>query len=158
MTKSDLNGYARRVTQATRTELIVIMYEVAIKYIEDGIVSLKENNMEEFRYNIKKAKEFINELSSVLDMKYDISKELFRLYSYMNRVLVKADTSPEENELLRIIGMINKLKDSFERIGENDKKPLMQNAQQVYAGITYSKNSLNEYYGGVSDIKRGYKA
>lgn len=56
MTKSEINGYAMRVSQASKSELIVIMYEVAIKYIDDALNAISQNNVEEFRQNVKKAK------------------------------------------------------------------------------------------------------
>ena len=64
MTKSEINGYAMRVSQASKSELIVIMYEVAVKYIDDALNAISQNNVEEFRQNVRKAKSFVNELAS----------------------------------------------------------------------------------------------
>ena len=69
MTKSEINEYAMRISQASRSEIIVIMYEVAIKYIDDGVLALQDGNVQEFRHDIKKAKAFVNELASALDLK-----------------------------------------------------------------------------------------
>ena len=55
MTKSEINGYAMRVSQASKSELIVIMYEVAVKYIDDALNAISQNNVEEFRQNVRKA-------------------------------------------------------------------------------------------------------
>ena len=159
MTKSELNAYAMRVSQASRTELIVIMYEVAIKYLDDAIAALGNGNTEEYRQNLKKSKAFINELASVLDMKYEVSLNLLSLYIYMNNVMVRADINLKTEELIRVRGMLDKLRVSFVSVSAADNSaPMMKNVQQVYAGLTYSRNALNESCMNAADIQRGYKA
>ena len=159
MTKSELNAYAMRVSQASRTELIVIMYEVAIKYLDDAIAALGNEHTEEYRQNLKKSKAFVNELASVLDMKYEVSLNLLSLYTYMNNVMVRADINLKTEELIRVRGMLDKLRVSFVSVSAADKSaPMMKNVQQVYAGLTYSRNALNESCMNAADIQRGYKA
>ncbi len=159
MTKSEINEYAMRISQASRSELIVIMYEVAIKYIDDGIKALADGDAEEFRHDIKKAKSFVNELASVLDLKYPVSKNLLSLYTYMNNVMVKADITLKTEDLIKVKGMLEKLHLGFLEVSRQDNsKPLMSNVQQVYTGLTYSRNSLNDSYASVSDFNRGYRA
>ena len=50
MTSQEINDYGVKISQANKTELIVIMYEMAIKYIDDGLESLSNNNIEEYRF------------------------------------------------------------------------------------------------------------
>ena len=159
MTKSELNEYAMRISHASRSEIIVIMYEVAIKYIDDGIKALADGDTEQFRHDIKKAKSFVNELASVLDLKYPVSANLLSLYTYMNNVMVKADITLKTEDLIRVKGMLEKLHLAFLEVSRHDaSKPLMSNVQQVYTGLTYSRNSLNDSYASVSDFNRGYRA
>lgn len=159
MTKPEINAYAMRVSQASKSELIVIMYEVTIKYIDDGLAALAAGNTDGFRLNIKRAKSFVNELASVLDLKYPISGNLLALYTYMNNVMVKADITLKTDDLERVRGMLDRLHGAFLEVSRQDKtEPLMRNVQQVYSGLTYSKNSLNDSYASVADLKRGYRA
>ena len=158
MTKSELNAFAMRISQASRTELIVIMYEIAIKYIDDAVISIGYGDKEGFRQNLKKAKAFVNELASVLDMRYEVAVNLLSLYTYMSKAMVRADITLKTDELVRIRGMLHKLRNAFTSVSEQDNsEPMMKNVQQVYAGLTYSKNALNESYTNVSDLQRGYK-
>ena len=114
--------------------------------------------MEEFRQNVRKAKSFVNELASVLDLKYPISANLLSLYTYMNNVMVKADITLRTEDLIRVKGMLSKLHAAFMEVSRQDNtKPMMSNVQQVYSGLTYSKNSLNDSYASVADWNRGYK-
>lgn len=156
MTNQEINIFSRKITSASKSQLIVIMYEIAIKYIEDGIEAKNNNEIEAFRVNIKRSKAVINELISVLDMTQNISLELRRLYVFMIGVLVKADIRVETEEVIRIKGMLEKLMEAFKIASESDSSgPIMENTQTVYAGLTYSKSSLNENM--YSDANRGYK-
>ena len=157
MTSQEINDYGVKISQANKTELIVIMYEMAIKYIVDGFESLSYNNIEEYRLNLKRSKAVINELTSVLDMSYVISYELRSLYIFINNVLVRADIRVETDELKRVREMLIKLSKSFKKVSADDNSgPVMENTQQLYAGLTYSKTSLNvDMY---SDVNRGFKA
>lgn len=156
MTNQERRDYSLKISQSSKTGLIVIMYEMAVKYIDDGVLALKSDNVNEYRTNIKRAKSVINELVSVLDMKYEISYQLRNIYVFMIKVLVRADIRKETDELVRIREMLLELRKAFIEAGKNDNSgAVMQNTQQVYAGLTYSRTSLNENM--YSDVNRGYK-
>jgi len=155
MTKEEINGYSYRVTQASRTELIVIMYDVALNYLIDAMDYYDNLKIENFRDELKKSQRVINQLSSVLDMNYDISLELMRLYRYIASVLIRSSIRKEVEELRVVIRMLQKLRDTFAKVSEQDKSgPMMMNTQQVYAGLTYSNGGLNEYHDQTT--KRGF--
>ena len=154
MTKEELKEYGMKVTQANSTELVVITYELAMGYIEEA--ENKIDNVTEFRTCIKKARAFIGELISALNMESVISGELMRLYLFINRELQIADIRKDITDLPRIRGILEKLKKSFEEITGMDKNgPVMKNTQQVYAGLTYSRGSLNENMYN-DNVVRGY--
>lgn len=151
MTKEELNGYSYRITQASKTELIVIMYEMAETYLNDAVAEYEiaekseKVEYEGFRNSLKKAQRVVNELSSSLDMQYDISNELFNLYLYMNKTINNASLKKNIKEIPAILRMIARLKSSFSILSKQDLSgPIMKNTQQVYAGLTYSNGGLNE--------------
>ena len=52
---------------------------------------------------------------------------------------------------------MKKLRSSFETVAAGDKSaPLMDNAQKVYAGMTYGKGRLTESF--INDDNRGFLA
>lgn len=146
MTKKELQEYSIRVTQSSKTGLVVITYEIIINYLETAKKVFDETDIKEFVYNINKSKQFVNELSGCLDFKYKISLELFEIYLFINKTLVEAIVKKDKTNINSVISMIEKLKDSFEKISK-DEKPgsLMENTEKIYAGLTYSKGKLNEY-------------
>lgn len=156
MTKEEQNGFSYRITQASPTELIVILYEMAQAYINQAILECSHGNVDEFRQSLKHAGRVINELNRSLDLRYEISLNLMQIYIYVNRAMIRASVSKETNELERCIKMLEKLKSAFAQISPEDTRgPVMENTQQVYAGLTYSKDSLNESVGLESN--RGFR-
>lgn len=156
MTREEKNGFSYRIMQASPTELIVILYEMAETYLRQAVDELNAGEIAGFRMNLKYAGRVINELNRSLDLRYDISLNFMQIYIYMNRAMIRASVSKKPDELLRCMDMLNKLKKSFERIRSEDKRgPVMENTQQVYAGLTYSKGTLNESFGPESN--RGFR-
>ncbi|BBF44556.1 hypothetical protein lbkm_3269 [Lachnospiraceae bacterium KM106-2] len=101
----------------------------------------------------------MNELLGCLNHEYDISNQLYRLYTYANKKIIdgmfqkKIDYVEEAKEIMQA------LHQSFIEVAKQDKsKPLMQNTQQVYAGLTYGKGVLNEISMDPNHAFRGFKA
>jgi flagellar protein FliS len=145
MDKEKKQEFTVRITNANRSELVVILYDMTLVYIDEAKAFLKEGNQEQFREELKKAQDCVKELISALDKQYEIASELARLYLYVNRTLAKVMVKPEETLIVSAENVIKGLRESFEQVAKQDDSPaLMGNAQEIYAGLTYGKNSLNE--------------
>ena len=82
MEKSKLQEFAARVTQANRSELVVVIYEAVLASIAEGKRCLAEEQIEEARLEISRARSLITELMGSLDMQYGISHYLRQLYIF----------------------------------------------------------------------------
>lgn len=159
MDKNKLQEFTFRVAQASRSELIVIMYDIILADTEDARAALEVQDIESFQRELKHAGRFMNELMGALDYQYAISHELISLYSYVNKMLIQAGMQ-KNVELLDIADSImKKLKVAFEGVSAQDTSgPVMQNAEQVYAGLTYGRGTLNESLVDLNGAKRGFMA
>lgn len=157
MDKEQVLDYNRKLTQASSSELVVITYELMERNLEEATRYFQEAEFLRYRSAIKKARALLGELITSLDLQYDISAQLLRIYLFMNRSLLRADLRNDMTEIPRICEMIRKLRESFVEVAKSDRSgPVMENAQQVYVGMTYSKGSLNEdIY--TANMNRGYK-
>ena len=159
MEREKLQECTRRVTQASRTELIVIMYDVILEDTAAARRALGQDDAEGYERELKHAGRFVNELMGALDFQYGLSRELFRLYSYLNRTLIRARLSRGAALLDSADSMVQKLRDAFAQVSAQDESgPVMRNTEQVYAGLTYGRGSLNESYLDPSGAKRGFMA
>lgn len=145
MTREKKQDFILRISQSNRSQLVVIIYEIILTYLEEAKVAYEKKDMEEFRESIRKAQPFVSELMEALDFKYAISIELLQLYLYVNKALVRSILRREKRNLESAIVVLETLKVGFIGVSEqDDSAPLIQNAQQIYAGLTYSKGSLTE--------------
>lgn len=145
MTKEQKQEYTLRITQANKTGLVVILYEMTITYLEEACQAYDEGDGSGFREGIKKARGCIKELMSSLHFEYNPARNLLQLYIFANQQLTKASVQNSKKELDHVKGMMEKLHKAYEEIAEADKSdPVMANTQTVYAGLTYGKNSLME--------------
>ena len=159
MDKERLQEYATRVTQANRSELVVIIYEAAIASIKEGKKDLSEDNLVAARTEVERAKGLINELLRSLDMQYTISHYLRHLYNYAYGELCQSVAKRQPEQMDNASNVLEGLLPSFEEIAkQDDSEAVMKNVQSIYAGLTYGKGKLNESLGMGVPFNRGYEA
>lgn len=137
--------FTRRLSQCNRGEMIVIMYDIAFAYMEEAKLSHKNLQYEEYKKAIKQTQATVDTLMQALDFKYEISKDLHKLYVYVKNCLAKSIYQNRLDGIDEAEKILKCLYTSFcEVAGTDTSEPIMRNTQQVYAGMTYGKNTLNE--------------
>ena len=137
--------FTRRITQANRTQLVVIVYEMLLVYLEDGMNAYQNNQKEEFKENLRMARECIGQMRTSLNFDYALSRNLFAIYCFADRELAKDIYSYKTENLDVIKTIFTKLHDAYYVVSQkDDSAPLMDNIQTVYAGLNYTKSDLNE--------------
>lgn len=137
--------YVSRITQANRTELLVIVYELLQQDLRQAMEEYEREELEAFQHSLQHAQRFLVELMETLDFKYELSFELLSLYKFVNKVILDNLRKKEADGLKECIGIIEKIKHSYEQLVPLDHSgPVMVNTQKVYAGLTYGRHSLSE--------------
>lgn len=146
MTKNDIKDFSIRVSTSSKTELIVVTYDIIEKYIDTAIEAYENDDLDSVVFNLQKAKQFVNNLSSSLDFRYSISRELMSLYIYVNNCLMKDIVKRKPNNAEIIKQVLGGLRESFKQVSTLDNSgKAMKNTEQVYVGYTYGRSSrLNE--------------
>lgn len=159
MEKDKIQEFTLRVTQASKTELVVILYDIILSDIKEANRHLMEGNELVYCQELKHAGKCVNELMATLDYRVSLSRDLLSLYSYVNKTLIAAQMKKDASLLNCVVSVITKLQIAFTEVSKQDTTgPVMKNAQQVYAGLTYGKGTLNESYLNSYDQNRGFKA
>jgi flagellar protein FliS len=146
MKEDKVKEYSRRISQCTKTELVVITDEIIITYLNEAKELFAQGNMKEFCFSVKKAGQFIDELSGSLDMKYQVSMELMSLYVYVKKIVLQAEIRKQMDRLEEVIRIMEQLKRAFEEVAKQDTSgKMIEGSKKVYAGLTYGPGSkLNE--------------
>lgn len=156
MTRERIQEYTLKITNASAAGIVVILYDLAIEYIGDAKKCFAENDHEGAKVQCANAGRVLGDLMASLDLSYEISFPLFRIYEYVSREVSMAVIKNDASSLDDCVRLLTELKGSFEKIAVQDETgPVMENTQSVYAGLTYGKGTLNEST-GLSPEKRGY--
>ena len=159
MTQEQIQTYTLRVSQASPCELVVIMYDIILDDVKNAREAKNAGDDKQYQADLVHAGKMVNELMDALDFSQAISFRLMSLYIYVNKMLVKARISKKWDSLNDVELVIEKLRAGFDGIKNQDTTgPVMQNVQQVYAGLTYGKGTLNETYLNAQDYNRGFNA
>lgn len=159
MKRETVQAFTARVTQASKSELIVILYEMILAEIAEAKEAYEKGDQALFERELKKAQKYVNELIVPLDFQYKISYDLISLYLYVNKRIITAVMKRNPVSLDSAETVLKKLLVGFEGVSKEDKSgPMMSNTQQLYAGLTYGKGKLNETYIDPGNRSRGFIA
>ncbi len=142
MTDEKKKEFTLKITQANKTRIVVLTYELALTYLSDAE---NASDREESERSIRHAKNCIEQLRNVLDFSQEIALYLYRIYNYVSLLLDKAVIRNEKTHLKEAEGLITKLHDAFEKIADEDSSdPLMKNTETVYSGLTYGRTGVQD--------------
>lgn len=99
------------VLTARPEELTLMLYNGAIKFLKQALISLEANDIQKTHNNIIRAQDILTELLSSLDMEYEVSNNLYALYDFMYYWLVQANIQKDEEGINKINNVINLLED-----------------------------------------------
>lgn len=158
MTKERTQEYTLKITSASPTGIIVILYDLAIEYIDEAIKSFENGDHDGAGKACTNAGRVLGDLISSLDFSYGISFQLFRIYEFISKQVSMAVIKNDAKALNDCVRLLTSLRESFEKLAQQDESgPSMSNTQTVYAGLTYGKGTLNESTSYTSD-NRGFQA
>ncbi|MCM1044763.1 MAG: flagellar protein FliS [Candidatus Gastranaerophilales bacterium] len=145
MTKECKQQFTLRITQANSTELVVILYEMLLCYLEEGEEACRAGEDVALREAARKVRGCLNELLHSLNLKYEPAPNLMQLYLYCIRRLAVCEGRRQTEGFDEIRRVIQPLHDVYKEIAkQNHNGPVMNNSQTVYAGLTYGRNTLTE--------------
>jgi flagellar protein FliS len=158
MTQEKKQEFTLKITQANKTQLITILYEMVIEYLNDAIDAIGIGRKEEAEKSLGYAQNCIDELLRSLDLRYELARNLHPLYIFFKKELMLAGVTYSSHKIWRVEQNFKTLKEAYEELEKYDtSSPMMGNTQKVYAGLTYRRHSLNEGM-AMASANRGYMA
>ena len=111
------NPYEKYKQQSVMTmtggDMVNLLFETAIKRLNEGLACLEAKDYEGSNTAFQKAQNIFTHLDVTLDDKYDISKNLSALYEFFNYSIMQANMKKEPKPVEEILPMIAELKESF---------------------------------------------
>jgi len=120
-------GYERyrqnAILNAPPEELTLMLYNGCIKFLKLGMEHIENKNPKGAHENIIKAQNIIMELNNTLDMKFKISEDLRKLYTFMYEQLVEANLKKDVNKILEVLPMVEDLRNTWKEAMTLSKDP-----------------------------------
>ncbi len=159
MTKEQINTYTMRITQSNASSLAVVLYDMILDCIEESEARDQAGDAAMFEHSLQQAKGFLHELMAMSKMDSQVACDVMSLYLFVDKQLLMSVVKRKPVHLTESKRILTKLRSSFLEISRTDNdSPIMENTQQVYAGLTYGKGYLNESCNPLEGRKRGLQA
>lgn len=127
-----LNAYKQNsVTTASPGELTLMLYNGCLKFLTIAKKAIEEKNFQEKNVYIQKAQAIINELIVTLNMDYDISKQMYPLYDYMNRRLIEANIKNDAEIVDEVIGLMTEFRDTWKQVIQINRQQQYGSSEQL---------------------------
>lgn len=157
MNEDLIKKYSARITSANRGELTSIIYDIIVEELTLAESDMKSDS-EKACSELTKARELVNELLNTLDLQYDVSGNLARLYIYVNKCINHALVKKSAEEIKEAVHIMSELGAAFKKIAESDDSdPLMKDTESIYAGLTYGRGMTVDEVAVRGDSDRDFR-
>ncbi len=131
---------AYRTTQiqtASPTELILLLYDGAIKWCKQAVMHLGSSDLEAAHQALVKAQDIISELNVSLDFSasQEIAQGLSQLYDYMYDRLVESNIKKEAEPITEVIGMLEEMREMWAEVA----RAAQSQGPSITAGLDITK-------------------
>lgn len=143
---SAYNPYAKQaasykrnqIETATPEEILIMLYEGAIRFLVLTKKAKEENDLEKFHVNIIRAQHIIREFMHSLDLEIggEMAANLYNLYEYLHYRLVQANLKKEVEVVDEVLDHLRKLKTTWEeaiRIAHQERDSVAEEPAAVRA-------------------------
>lgn len=123
-----------QIETANPLELVIKLYDGAIRFMNLAEQSIKENNIEMTNTYLVKSQAIFNELNASLDMEAggEIAGNLRRLYEFLNRSLIEVNIRKDVELLRRLLKIVTELRSAWIGI-QSPKTPETVDESQAVA-------------------------
>ncbi|WP_059041708.1 flagellar export chaperone FliS [Paenibacillus rubinfantis] len=99
---------------APPAQLLLMLYDGAIRFVRTGISGIDEKNYEKTNTNLCKAQAVIHELIAALNFDYPIAKNLSQIYEYMLHQLIVANLKKNTTPANEVLSYLLELREAWD--------------------------------------------
>jgi flagellar secretion chaperone FliS len=109
---------------ASPVQLIVMLYDGAIRFMEEGKRAMAEKDYETQNARLQRAQKIVMELMGSLDFAQggDVAKNLLKLYEYVLAELIEANINDDPKRIENAQGTMRELREAWATIQSQGAK------------------------------------
>jgi flagellar protein FliS len=159
MTRDQIRDFTLKISQANQSGLILILTDMCRIYMDDCVLCFNDGDTQGFKRNLELSLKGVNELIACFNPANKQAREVISLLRYIYGRLASSQVKRRPVDMEQCVSILGRLRVGFEKLHElDDEGPVMRNTHQVYAGLTYSRGTLNEEVQSLSGERRGFFA
>ncbi|MCQ2788912.1 MAG: flagellar export chaperone FliS [bacterium] len=146
---SPINPYLKQykknqVETATPEQILILLYDGAINFLNKAKLNLEANDDESFHHNMQCCKNIIAEFMDTLDMEQggQFAAVLYNLYKYLRRLIITSDVSKNTVGIDEVLKHLTNLRNTWSQAIEKLKTE--QVAATGSANINIERQSQKE--------------
>ena len=85
MTLEKKQEFTLKISEANKTQMITIIYEMVMYYLDEAIENIGIGKKEDAQKSLMRAQNCIDELIHSLNMEYELARNLFQIYIFSKR-------------------------------------------------------------------------
>ncbi|MBL8047066.1 MAG: flagellar export chaperone FliS [Chthonomonas sp.] len=108
---------------ASPLQLVVMLYDGAIKFVKQGQTAMEEGRLFEQNEALQRAQRIVVELLSSLDMHRggEVAKNLFGLYTFCYNELIAANVEDQPKKLDAVVKVLTDLRESWTQLEQQQR-------------------------------------
>lgn len=103
----------QQIMTATPEELTLILYNGAIRFVGESLQAIERGDLQKSHNSNVRAQEIVREFMVTLNMEYEISQELYKLYEYIEYCLIQGNIQKNKEQLKEANNMLHELRDTW---------------------------------------------
>lgn len=111
-----------KILTASPAELTLMLYDGAIKFCNIAIQAVEQKDIEKAHNNIIRTQRIVDYFRQTLDMKYPVSKDFDRVYSYLSQRLVEANIKKDKEILEEVNQHLHSMRDTWREVMQKNKQ------------------------------------
>lgn len=106
----------QQILTASPAELTLMLYNGAIKFTNEAIKALDNEDYEAVNTNCIKAQNIISEFKATLKMEFEFSHDWMAMYNYIYRCLVEGNIKSDKAKLKEAVQYITEYRDTWREV------------------------------------------
>ncbi|MFA0815055.1 MAG: flagellar export chaperone FliS [Anaerofustis sp.] len=101
------------ISTMSKGELIIALFDEALKNIRHGILLMNQEDYAVSKKCTEKTKSIFNYLCVALNRNYDVSNNLYKLYTFFNQEIIKAEVRRDPTVLEGILPLVTDMRETW---------------------------------------------
>lgn len=103
----------QQIMTASPQELTLMLYNGAIRFVAESMQAIEKKDIPRAHEANMRAQNIVREFMNTLDMQYEVSEGLYKLYDYLEYRLIQANIKKDTAQLEEAKNMLTELRDTW---------------------------------------------